>query len=231
MFQRIAIDRGAILFDASRIAAPGEQLFDRSAWAARGALTEHAGGRGSVDFLDAGGREWVMRRYLRGGWAARLARDRYLFLGEERTRAFRELRLLGRLLELGLPVPAPVAACYRRWPLTYRAALITERLPRATALSAMLAAGRVDRARWSAIGACLRRFHDAGVHHADLNAHNIMLGEGGGVWLLDFDRGRLREPGPWRERVLERLARSLAKIAGGGEWQDGFALLRQAHDA
>jgi 3-deoxy-D-manno-octulosonic acid kinase len=70
------------------------------------------------------------------------------------------------------------------------------------------------------------------VQHADLNAHNIMLGENGEVWLLDFDRGRLRTPGSWRGRVLDRLARSLAKISNGSiEWKSGFALLRLAHDA
>ena len=90
----------------------------------------------------------------------------------------------------------------------------------------------MDDARWAAIGRCLRRFHDAGVQHADLNAHNIMLGEQGEVWVLDFDRGRLRHPGAWRERVLDRLARSLAKISDDvTDWQAGFALLRLAHDA
>ena len=78
----------------------------------------------------------------------------------------------------------------------------------------------MDDARWAAIGRCLRRFHDAGVQHADLNAQNIMLGAQGEVWVLDFDRGRLREPGAWRERVLDRLARSLAKI---GDQRDRLA--------
>ncbi len=232
MFQRLAIDRGAILFDAGRVARPGAQLFEREDWSARGALTEQAGGRGSIDFIDADGQRWVMRRYLRGGMAAHVVRDRYLFTGEDRTRSFRELRLLGALRQRSLPVPAPVAACYRRRALTYSAALITERLPGARPLSETLAAGEMDDARWAAIGRCLRRFHDAGVQHADLNAHNIMLGMNGEVWLLDFDRGRLRTPGTWRERVLDRLGRSLAKISNDtGEWKSGFALLRLAHDA
>lgn len=232
MFERLAIDRGAMLFDASRVAAPGEQLFDRGHWAARGALTEQQGGRGSIDLIDFDGRRWVMRRYLRGGMAAALAHDRYLFTGESRTRSFRELRLLGELGNRGLPVPAPVAACYRRRHLTYTAALITERLANSRSLSRVLAAGLMDDTRWAAIGRTLRRFHDAGVQHADLNAHNIMLGEGGEVWLLDFDRGRLRRPGAWSERSLERLRRSLAKVAGhDGGWKTGFARLRHAHDA
>jgi 3-deoxy-D-manno-octulosonic acid kinase len=231
MLERLAIDRGAILFDAARVAEPGPRLFDRGHWSARGALAEHAGGRGSVDFIEDGGRSWVMRRYLRGGLPALVARDRYVFLGEERTRSFRELRLLAELERRGLPVPAPVAACYRRGALTYGAALITGRIPGVRSLSESLAAGLMSDSRWAAIGRCLRRFHDAGVQHADLNAGNVMLDEAGAVWLLDFDRGRLRKPGPWHERVLERLARSLAKTAGDGGWRSGFALLRLAHDS
>ncbi|HEU4516972.1 MAG TPA: lipopolysaccharide kinase InaA family protein, partial [Steroidobacteraceae bacterium] len=68
--------------------------------------------------------------------------------------------------------------------------------------------------------------------HADLNARNIMLGPQLEVWVLDFDRGRLRRPGAWSRRVLDRLARSLAKKDDDGrEWQAGFELLRLAHDA
>jgi 3-deoxy-D-manno-octulosonic acid kinase len=232
MIERLAIEGGAILFDPERVAVPGGQLFDPAHWHAQGALTQQAGGRGSIQFIDNEEHSWVMRRYLRGGMAARFARDSYLFLGEERTRSFRELRLLAELRRRELPVPAPIAARYVRGLLTYEAELITERLLGARSLSEVLAAGLMDDARWAAIGRCLRHFHDAGVQHADLNAHNIMLGRRREVWVLDFDRGRLRHPGRWHDRVLDRLARSLAKIsAGATEWQAGFALLRLAHDA
>jgi 3-deoxy-D-manno-octulosonic acid kinase len=232
MFERLAVDRGAILFDPERVQAPDWRLFDRDHWRARGALTAQPGGRGSIHFIDDGARHWVLRRYLRGGMAASVARDRYLFLGEERTRPFLELRLLGRLRTLALPVPVPVAAGYRRSRLTYVAELVTERLPGTQSLAETLRSGRMDGARWQAVGRCLRRFHDAGVQHADLNAHNVLLDGDGQVWVVDFDRGRMREPGPWRARVLERLAQSLAKVSGGSiGWRDGFAELRSAHDA
>jgi 3-deoxy-D-manno-octulosonic acid kinase len=232
MFERLAIDRGAILFDPGRVAVPGGQLFDPAYWHAQGALTQQAGGRGSIQFIDNDEHRWVIRRYLRGGVPSLIARDSYLYFGEERTRAFRELRLLDALRERELPVPVPIAARYVRDLVTYRAELITERLPGARSLFEVIAAGGMDDARWAAIGRCLRHFHDAGVQHADLNAHNIMLGEHREVWVLDFDRGRLRHPGSWSRRVLDRLARSLAKIStGANEWQAGFALLRLAHDA
>lgn len=230
MIQRLAIDRGAILFDPEYVDAPGPQIFNRSYWRERGALTERAGGRGSIHFIDDGPRHWALRRYLRGGVPAFLSRRHYLWLGEERTRSFHELRLLHALRRRGLPVPAPVAALYRRGLLTYSAQLITERIAGARPLSELLAAGAMDDAKWAAIGRCLRRFHDAGVHHADLNAQNILLDPQGTVWLLDFDRGREREPGAWRERALQRLERSLAKIGqAAGDWRRGFALLRSAH--
>jgi 3-deoxy-D-manno-octulosonic acid kinase len=232
MLERKAIDRGAILFDPRRVRAPDSDTFEPASLSTRGALSEEAGGRGTVRYFEGNGVHWVLRRYLRGGMAALVARDRFLWLGEGRTRSFRELRLLAELRHRGLPVPEPVAARYRRGFATYSAELITELLPQVQSLTAMLADWRMDEARWAAVGRCLRRFHDAGVQHADLNADNVMLGPLGEVWVLDFDRGRLRRPGAWRERVLNRLARSIAKRRPGAtDWQAGFALLRRAHDA
>jgi 3-deoxy-D-manno-octulosonic acid kinase len=232
-FRRVATEGGAILYDPGRVNNAPE-LFDPVSWRARGALRELAGGRGSVLFLDAGERQYVLRRYLRGGLPARISRDRYLWLGEGRTRGFRELALLGHLADGGLPAPAPVAARYTREGLLYRAEIVTLRLPSCEPLAARLLAGTLDAAGWESVGRTIRRFHDAGVHHADLNASNVMIGDGGGVWLLDFDRGRLRAPGDWTRGVLARLERSLAKTFRARpeiDWRAGFARLVAAHDA
>lgn len=231
---RIAVPRGAILHDAA-LAFDPRVLFDPDALRSRGEVSAAPGGRGSVRFVRLGAERLVLRRYLRGGLVARLSRDRYLWLGEDRTRAFHEFRLLARLAGQGLPVPRPVAARYWRDGPTYRAELATRLLPGAESLAARWLAGRACREDWERAGRCIRRFHDAGVQHADLNANNVMLDQLGHVWLLDFDRGRLRTPGPWQGRVLARLARSLEKVGAaagrGGEWRDGFAALKAAHDA
>lgn len=200
----------AVLHDAQLVDAPSPDLFTAGHWE-RQVEGEAGRGRGRVLFVTAGEHQWALRHYHRGGLVGRLVADHYLWLGESSTRSFREWRMLARLHAAGLPVPRPVAAGWVRRGLSYVADLATLRIPGAAPLSARLAAREsVD---WAGIGTVLADFHAAGAWHADLNAHNVMLDDRGAAWLLDFDRGRFRPPGLWRERSLARLARSLRKIA------------------
>ena len=205
--------RGAMLYDGSCIDQPGDSLFERAYWRSRGTLEEVAGGRGSVAFIRDGARRWVLRHFRRGGFLARFIDDTYLWTGADRTRSFTEWRLLRRLREWELPVPRPVAARYTRSGLGYRADLITEELPSRLTLAQALAARPLDPAGWQAVGRCVGTLHSRGVRHADLNAHNLLLGAAGAVYVLDFDRGRIEPRGSWEQRVIERLRRSLEKVS------------------
>jgi len=207
--------RGAMLYDASCIGQPREEIFDAAYWRERGALEQAAGGRGTIAFVREGERRWVLRHYRRGGLVARFLDDAYLWTGAERTRSFAEWRLLRQLRDWGLPVPRPVAARYARTGLVYRADLLTEELPTRITLAMTLAASAPGEATWRAIGRCIASLHARGVHHADLNAHNLLLGPEGSVYVLDFDRGRVRTRGAWEGAVLERLRRSLDKVTTG----------------
>jgi 3-deoxy-D-manno-octulosonic acid kinase len=214
--RRIATANGAILADIGALgdcAEAGEAIFHPKFWLERGGVAPVMGGRGAAWFLAAGPHGWVLRHYRRGGFMARISRSGYCWAGEARVRAFAEYRLLETLVRRGLPVPAPIAARYRRRAFTYRCDIIVERIAGAQPLSSMLAHGALGDASWRAIGAALARLHSAGVDHADLNAHNILIGPDGAVSVIDFDRGRLRGPGAWRTRNLRRLRRSLAKIS------------------
>jgi 3-deoxy-D-manno-octulosonic acid kinase len=226
--QRTADSRGGILYDASRLRKPGHELFEPAHWRVRGALQEVGGGRASVAILQTEDGRWLLRHYRRGGWIANISHDSYLWLGERRTRSFSEWRLLAELRKRGLPVPAPIAARYVGGPLTYRADLITEFLPSCRTLADAITGRALPARDWSAAGAVIAAFHREGVHHADLNANNILLSESAApqVYLLDFDRGRIRERGAWEGDVLARLKRSLEKIKrlrqdvrfGDAEW-------------
>jgi 3-deoxy-D-manno-octulosonic acid kinase len=212
--KRGALAGGAMLYDTSRAGNVSADWFEPRYWAARGEIEGVARGRGAAHFLRAAdGRRYVLRHYRRGGLFARLGGDRFGWRGEESTRSFAEWQLTYRLHRAGLPVPAPVAARYRQHGLSYTGDIITERLPAVGTLAACLRTGALSVLTWISIGRCIRRFHDLGVCHADLNAHNVLLNDAEDVWLVDFDRGSLRRPGLWCDSNLVRLRRSIEKIS------------------
>ncbi len=203
-----------LIYDASAIAAPDDDFFDPAHWRSNNALLDTATGRGTTVAFRAGDAEYVLRHYLRGGWIQRLSRDRYVWTGLDSTRAWREWQLLANMWRAGLPVPQPVAARVEQGLLCYRADLVTRRIPDARTLIDTLRDATLASAQWRAIGACIRRFHDAGVFHADLNARNILLDKHAQVFLLDFDRGEQRTPAKaWQQENLTRLKRALEKCA------------------
>jgi 3-deoxy-D-manno-octulosonic acid kinase len=139
--------------------------------------------------------------------------------------------LTAALAELGLPVPAPVAARYERQAFAYRADLLTVRIAGAVPLSNHLAEWPLH--VWLAVGRTLARFHRHGAWHADLNAHNVLVDESalaadharegdGLVHVIDWDRGRLlpqsqRSASSFRGNQA-RLERSLQKLALPAGW-------------
>jgi len=208
-----SVPGGAMLYDASRVGNAEPEWFDPQWWRARGEVQVSPEGRGTALLIDADQRRLVLRHYRRGGWAARLSNDRYWWREADATRSFAELHLLYLMRRATLPVPVPLAACYRRTGRhSYSADLLTERIEAVVSLAARLAAAPVPLMGWIAIGRCLRRFHDDGVFHPDLNAHNVLLDDQWRVWLVDFDRGRLRKPGLWCDANLVRLRRSVEKL-------------------
>lgn len=220
MKQGVSVGRNAlILADSGLASAPDARWLQPQWWTMQGAVVAQLGGRGTALRLNTPVGPAVLRRYLRGGWMAPLLDDRYLRCGAERSRGFVEFRLLGRLRELGLPVPEPLAASFEPAGLFYRAGLLTRLIPDARSLAELAAA--LSLAEWRSLAELLRRCFQAGLMHPDLNAHNLLLDSAGRWHVLDFDRARLNA-GPVAGRpMIERLQRSLHKHAASG-WQDGF---------
>ncbi|MBN1237740.1 MAG: 3-deoxy-D-manno-octulosonic acid kinase [Gammaproteobacteria bacterium] len=211
--RKATVGESYVLYDAALGEPAANRWFDEAHWQREGQLLREKTGRGTVLVLDRGGEKWVLRHYHRGGLVSRFIHDHYIWAGLERSRSFREWRLLAALHDAGLPAPRPVAARVRRNALLYQADIITAYLPDTRPLSVYLDEGRPLAERWREIGRMLRAFHDRGVDHPDLTAHNILLDSDGGTFLVDFDNARLRPPGPWRKAGLERLERSLRKVA------------------
>ncbi|MES1925751.1 3-deoxy-D-manno-octulosonic-acid kinase [Salinisphaera sp. T31B1] len=178
-------------------------------------MTGEAAGRGAAYFLDGlDGRPWVLRHNRRGGAIAHINHDRFLWSGAARARSLTELSLLADMRAAGLPVPAPVAALADRRGLVYRGDVITERIADSRPLAEHLMVAVLADSGWQALGRVIARFHRAGIHHADLNARNVLLDGTGQFYVIDFDKARQRRPGSWCAPNLARLRRSLDKFAG-----------------
>jgi 3-deoxy-D-manno-octulosonic acid kinase len=221
-------DDGAILFDKACAPQSGifaAEAFDPNHWRKLGLAADRRGGRGGVTFIrpaQPAGENWVLRHYRRGGLVARVLGDRYLWRGAQQTRSFAEFRLLAELRRRGVAVPRPIAARFRRSGAHYRADLITLEIPYSQTLAQRVATQTLDTASAQRIGSAIAHLHAAGADHADLNAHNILL-DASKVWIIDFDRGQLREPQQaWQQANLARLKRSLLKIGAARNGEAAF---------
>jgi len=205
---------GAILYDRQVVSEISEDRFVPAGWLhaepVSGSL--RSSGRGKTMYVGNVRRQFVLRHYMRGGLIGKVVEDAYIWSGEESTRPFAEWRMLAKMADSGLRVPRPAAARYRRYGILYKADIITLRIPNVVPLSEHIAVEMRDAAFWESLGAAVQGFHSKGVFHADMNAYNLQIDRDGDLWMLDFDRGRLLSPGPWQQKTLGRLHRSLRKI-------------------
>ncbi len=177
-----------------------------------------ARGRGATFVVALPGLD--LRLHLRpvrhGGLLGGLRGEGLLGLG----RPLAELRVNAELAARSAPVARPLLVAARRGPgPLWFAAVGTLHEEDACDGVALLSAAprRLDVLRAAAaVGIGLRRFHDAGGRHADLQLKNLLLREGPNgveVRVIDLDRGQAgRPPGPRRRmREIMRLYRSLVK--------------------
>jgi 3-deoxy-D-manno-octulosonic acid kinase len=190
-----------------------------------------AGGRGGARLVPA--HDAVVRPFRRGGLPAWLLRDMYFGWN---PRPFRELRVMAALHGRGAPVVEVYGAavewmlpgCYRGW-------LATRYIEGARTFWEWAAATPLVRERAALlrdVGTSIRRLHDCGARHPDLNANNILLGPTTAVSFIDFDRADISAANHrGREADLDRLWRSLRKLDPHGQHVTAadFETLRAAY--
>jgi len=202
-------------YDAATLSQPDIALLQPQTYRERATVVS-SGGRNAAWYVEGDFGAAVLRQYRRGGMMARVSKAHYFWTGAQRTRGFAEFELLQYLYESGLAVPRPLAAAYWRTSWTYRAALLTERLPSVRPLWECYS--DIDH---ESVARAIFEMHEAGVWHADLNATNILVDHNGKVWLIDFDKSHREDLSEERRQAnMLRLHRSLAKLAGpaGFQW-------------
>jgi tRNA A-37 threonylcarbamoyl transferase component Bud32 len=151
----------------------------------------------------------VIKRFHAEGMLARLG---------DRGRARREYEALARLAARGVAVPAPVA--WRRRGGAWE--LVTEWIPRTRTLAELLATDADSVARdlqlARELGRLLAHLHACGLDHRDLHPGNVLIGEGGGVWLVDLGGARFRRQitAPLMVRDLVSMCASVREVLPSG---------------
>lgn len=185
------------------------------AWAgAQGDRVAFAG-RGEAYGVRLGGVPAVVRHARRGGYViAPLLGDR--FLGTPRF--FRELRWSQRLSDAGILTPRMLAGAWHRSGPVHRADVATERLDGADLATLFFAAsppqGEDRRAILVAVAQAVRRLHDAGIVHPDLQLRNVLVvpgADGPAAALLDVDSCRASRGAAAARGNLRRFFRSWEK--------------------
>ncbi|KOO12245.1 3-deoxy-D-manno-octulosonic acid kinase, partial [Vibrio xuii] len=105
-------------------------------------------------------------------------------------------------------VPRPIAARAIKSGISYRADLLSEKVPNARDLVSILEERPLDAAVYRKIGDEIRKMHHAQVNHTDLNIHNILLDNNEQVWLIDFDKCYQQSGDAWKQDNWDRLKRS-----------------------
>jgi 3-deoxy-D-manno-octulosonic acid kinase len=163
----------------------------------------------------------VVRPCRRGGLLGRVLGTIYFGW---RPRPWRELAVSVAARARDVPTPAIVAVRVAGWGL-YRGMVVTDEAADTMTLADALRASPAseDRARLArTAGEAVGRLHAAGVQHADLNLHNVLVptrdGNAAGPLVIDLDKARLRSAplgDAARQQNLRRLRRSWHRIMDG----------------
>ena len=185
---------------------------DINYWRDRDGISGQSTGRSTTYLISDPQGEYVLRHYYRGGAIRHISKDYYCYCGLEKTRIYAEFTLLEQLKAWNLPAPAPIAGRIIREGLVYKADLLMAKIPNAMDVFQQLIKRPLSDTIWQTIGATIAQFHQRGVYHADLNCHNLMLDNHHKIWLIDFDRAKIKPIHTrWTTQNLERLYRSLIK--------------------
>ena len=212
MTQTIQFTNQMIKFDETLISSElVNEAFDIDYWHQQEKVIGSATGRGITWFVELETLDAALRHYRRGGLFGKLISDSYLFTGLQNTRSYQEFELLATLSNQGVNVPRPIAARVVKHGFTYKADLLSEKIPNARDLVAILKEKSLSKEMYQKIGQEIRKMHAAQVNHTDLNIHNILIDSDEKVWIIDFDKCFQQSGESWKQSNWERLKRSFMK--------------------
>ncbi|HZN54905.1 MAG TPA: lipopolysaccharide kinase InaA family protein [Candidatus Polarisedimenticolaceae bacterium] len=219
-FSLRAAGRTALYVDAALEADPAAlRLGSWDGWRAASQAVSGGSGRGGTAVIEgAGGARWRIKLMRRGGRLASLWKDRY-------PSASRLVAILAASVEArarGIPTPRPIALAVEAGPSgLVRGAMAFEEVEGGEDLARRVIGRALTRDDLAAVMRAVRRMHDGGMLHPDLNLGNLLLRgarpDASDVLVIDLDRARFVSGpvafGP-RQAAIRRMERSCAKLTG-----------------
>lgn len=233
MIQQYQDNNQVIWFDDEFVTNPSQPIFDPEYWRSMNKIAGSATGRGTTWFVQLDTMQAALRHYRRGGLFGKLVKDQYWFSGWDKTRSAEEFQLLLTLIKAGVNVPRPIAARAVKVGLTYKADLLSERIPNARDLVSILQERSLSKEMYKKIGQEIAKMHQANVNHTDLNIHNLLVDNEQQVFIIDFDKCHLGASAQVKQSNLVRLKRSFIKECDklGINWTiDDFTSLLKGYE-
>ncbi|MGF1910274.1 3-deoxy-D-manno-octulosonic acid kinase [Vibrio kasasachensis] len=218
----LQLDNQTIWYDEALLEEDPQHVFDPEFWQRTGKVIGSAQGRGITWFVQTETIEAALRHYRRGGLFGKLIEDSYRFSGWDQTRSYQEFQLLNLLIQAGVHVPRPIAARAVKQGFSYKADLLSEKIPNARDLVSILVEQPLAAEMYRKIGKEVKKMHDSQVNHTDLNIHNILIDDQDTVWIIDFDKCFQQLGNSWKQGNLDRLKRSFEKeqVKKSIKWSD-----------
>jgi len=172
--------------------------------------------------IEGSGERMMVKHYQHGGFFRKITGD--ILLGN--ARPFRELAVLKAASQKDILVPEALAArVVRIFGPFFRGDIVYKEIPYSDNLLEYLKRlndrpmkEKVSRKREiiERLAEAIKKMHTSGIYHADLNVRNVLIQDrapGIQVYLVDFDRSRIKENLTLRERIrnLSRFNRSCEK--------------------
>jgi 3-deoxy-D-manno-octulosonic acid kinase len=128
----------------------------------------------------------VVKHYRRGGLIKYFVKRRYLKWGKPRCQS--EYEVLLKVRALGVNAPEPIAYAYQGR-LLYKAWLVTREIKHQKTLAELsVMDGQHAYKVMKGVVDQVKRLIDNNILHVDLHPGNVLIGNDGRVFLIDFDK-------------------------------------------
>ncbi len=181
-------------------------------------------GRSYIYTLEEG---MVVRHVVHGGIFRHITGDRFWGV----NRSLREIKVSHYLIKNNVLTPEIIAVRHIKTGMFYRIWVISRFVPESRDLLEYLNAYKEDViTMMEKTGTFIRRIHDLGVFHPDLQVKNILVDSYSRLWILDLDKARYMNHLPRfaRSMNIKRFLRSCRKRIAMGEvllpegWEQAF---------